>query len=480
MAAVTPTPTFAPTGTYIPPPSHAVTYFTPAPSCTPDKLWLVSTQLCSMSKDDWNNEQPSWAECALTLAGDPHGFLPADPDCYAGPGLRGDDGNALFISECPVGYTQVWAQDDRAFDQTTWITVGDTSSSSVDYKDVVAHSAVCCPDNQYGGFKYNYDESTYVNYVRTTDPAGNPASVFIYVPPRCVATSACNVPPTVTLDAVFNSGVSDKKRKRQAGPDEDIPQVGVVTRTWGSDNVLFAHSVEYAYTVFHGTYTCFENCYDYYTYSYDNTDPSLPSSTLGPFWRTETEHIPEPTCSASPTRSGPGETGTIGTGGSGFSTPSLGHDGQGYNATWSGGYGNVPSQTGSAGYVVHKPSVPAYSAIDTIVYTPSASEHDVIISTTIEASVHTRSAYSSGEDETTVIETVIISTHTIGVNQGYNATVTPSHYSVASNGTATGPLEETGTGSASPSSPSEFLGAAAKGEVSYWFASLMIAMLVFW
>ena len=178
MAALSPSPTFAPTGTYVPPPSHVVTHFTPAPSCSPDKLWLVSTQGCSMSKNDYDPAQPSWAECALTLAGDPRGFLPADPSCYAGPNLRNDEGKHVFISECPVGYTQVHTSARRAHDRTTWITVGTSVTPHIDYKDVVEHGGVCCPDNQYGGFKYNYNDPV-IDYVRTTDPAGKPASIFL-------------------------------------------------------------------------------------------------------------------------------------------------------------------------------------------------------------------------------------------------------------------------------------------------------------
>ena len=343
MAAVSHSPTFAPTGTYVPPPSHVVTHFTPAPSCSPDKLWLVSTQGCSMSKNDYDPAQPSWAECALTLAGDPRGFLPAEPSCYAGPNLRDDEGNSVFISECPVGYTQVHTSARRAHDRTTWITVGDSVTSRVDYKDVVEHGGVCCPDNQYGGFKYNYYDPV-IDYIRTTDPAGKPASIFLYVPPRCVATSVCNVPPTVTLDAVYNPNISDKKRKRQ----QEIPYVGVVTRAWNSKNVLFAHSISYQYTVFHGTYTCFEDCYNYYTSSYDNTDPSLPSTTLGPLRDFTSKHVPNPKCVATPTSRLPSPPIVTGNA-SGHSTPSTGHGGHGYNATFTGGYSTGPNATGGSG-----------------------------------------------------------------------------------------------------------------------------------
>jgi hypothetical protein len=106
MAAVTPTPVFAPSGTYVPPPSHSVTHFTPAPSCSPEKLWLVSTQGCNVNGMNYfNGGFPSWAECALTLAGDPHPPY-RNVDCY--PWNLEADGTSVFISECPVGYTTVW------------------------------------------------------------------------------------------------------------------------------------------------------------------------------------------------------------------------------------------------------------------------------------------------------------------------------------------------------------------------------------
>ncbi|KAF2451891.1 hypothetical protein P171DRAFT_438547 [Karstenula rhodostoma CBS 690.94] len=426
MAVVTPTPTFAPTGVYVPPPSHSVTLFTPAPSCSPEKLWLVSTQLCDVNGgNQFNGRFPSWAECALTLAGDPHSPY-RNIDCYPW-NLEAEDGTHVFISECPVGYTTVWESQGRQdlYDTST-ITQGGTIATSVEYRDIVAHSAVCCPDNALGGFHYNWDSKPdYIDYIQTADPNGNPEKVNLYVPPRCVANSICAVPPTVTLDVIFNSEVSDKKRRRQDTPPDNISPVGVVTRPWDANkNVVFAHSVEFGYTVFHGTYTCFENCYDYASYSYHNTDPNSPPSSIGPDdLETTADFKPEQTqCSASPTDSGPSETSPpdsppVGTGGSGYSTPSTGHR---YNATQteggyfapsqpSGDYSTSPSKT-DAGYEVSpsETNIPHYSP------------------------------------KPTIIETIVISTHTFGESAGWNATATGPGYSTTE-----------GTGEPTPGAPEE-------------------------
>lgn len=461
MAAVTPTPTFAPTGVYVPPPSHSVTHFTPAPSCSPEKLWLVSTQLCEVNGGNlFNSGFPSWAECALTLAGDPHPPY-RNPDCYPW-NLEADDGTRVFISECPVGYTTVWESQGREnYYDTSTITQGGTTTTSVEYRDIVAHSAVCCPDNALGGFHYNWDgKADYINYIQTTDPNGIFESVSIYVPPRCVATSVCAVPPTVTLDVVFNSEISDKKHRRQDTPPDNIVPVSVVTRPWDTkNNVVFAHSVEFGYTVFHGTYTCFEDCYDYASYSYHNTDPNSPPSSVGPDrLETTADFKPEPTqCSASPTDSGPSETGLpgfppVGTGGSGYSTPSTDH---GHNATHiGGGYHIAPRQSSNG-------------------YDSSPSETDSGYETSPS---DTEIPHSSSEP--TVIDTVVITTHSVGGGAGWNATATGPGYTTPE-GTgepASGAPDQSETGAPSPSTP-QFPGAATKeGILSLW-ASLLVAIV---
>ncbi|OAG09396.1 uncharacterized protein CC84DRAFT_436119 [Paraphaeosphaeria sporulosa] len=466
MAAVIPTPTFAPTGVYVPPPSHSVTHFTPAPSCSPERLRLVSTQLCDIvttSQTLFGQPLPPWAECALTLAGDPHGMFYQNPDCYPS-NLSADDGTHVFISECPVGYTTVWESQGRDYlYDTSTITQGGTTTTSVEYRDIVAHSAVCCPDNALGGFHYNWDsEPDYIDYIQTTDPDGNPKSVSLYVPPRCVATSVCAVPATVTMDVVFNDFVSDKKRRRQDVLPRDIIPVGVVTRPWDVEkNVVFAHSVDFSYTVFHGTYTCFENCYDYASSSYHNTDPNSPPSSVGPDRLQTTTNIkPEQTqCSASPTDSSPSETSPpdsppAGTGGAGYSTPSTGH---GYNATHiGGGYSAAPSHP-SGGY-------------DT---SPGETE----------------SSYEAGPSETeiphyspepTIIETVVITTHSVGGGAGWNATATgPGYTTPEGTGEPTSSTpEESETSAPSPSAP-QFPGAATKEGISSVWASLLVAIAAF-
>lgn len=146
------------------------------------------------------------------------------------------------------------------------------------------------------------------------------------------------------MGMVFNDLVSDKKKRRR-----DIIDIGITTRPWDIDrNVVFAHSVEVFYTVFHGTYTCFQICDAYNAASYHNTDPNSPPSSVGPDRLQGSSNIKptHPQWEASPTASGsPGTTPTgsptVGTGGSGVSTPSAGH---GHNATHvSAGYYVLPS-----------------------------------------------------------------------------------------------------------------------------------------
>jgi hypothetical protein len=94
----TETPTPAPTGTYISPPSHPTTQFTPGGSCMANSIkWLVSTT-CNLGSD-----LPGWVECAITMTGNPLASTSCNPWSYT----VGDNQETTWYDKCPVGYKAV-------------------------------------------------------------------------------------------------------------------------------------------------------------------------------------------------------------------------------------------------------------------------------------------------------------------------------------------------------------------------------------
>lgn len=263
LAAPTPTPTPAPTDSYVPPPSHPTTQFSPAPSCLSDSnLWLVSTS-CQLLEGR-EVFKPSWLECAITELGDPDIY---NKECYRrGSATAGVDGTTSFYAGCPAGYTTASESTRRPFDRRQH---GDASGETISY-DVVASVVMCCPDGDYS-FQYSDVLTT------TTTHDGSQRLVDMYPMPLCVATSVQKLSGRdVELTLTENDRALGKKKRQEetAGP-------AVTTRPWDYDGgLLFAEAAQASVTVFHGTYSCLEACDNYFTYSYNNTDPNYtPAST---------------------------------------------------------------------------------------------------------------------------------------------------------------------------------------------------------
>lgn len=263
LAAPTPTPTPAPTDSYVPPPSHPTTQFSPAPSCLSDSnLWLVSTS-CQLLEGR-EILKPTWLECAITELGEPDVY---NKDCYRrGSATAGDDGTSSFYVGCPAGYTTASESTHRPFDERKY---GDTSREAKSY-DVVASVLMCCPEGDYS-FQYSDVLTT------TTTYDYRQQLVDMYPMPLCVATSVQTLSGRdVELTLTEDDRAWDKKKRQEetAGP-------AVTTRPWDYEGgLLFAQVAKAEVTVFHGTYSCLEACDDYFTYSYNNTDPNYtPTST---------------------------------------------------------------------------------------------------------------------------------------------------------------------------------------------------------
>ncbi|KAH6854808.1 hypothetical protein B0I37DRAFT_410864 [Chaetomium sp. MPI-CAGE-AT-0009] len=259
-----PAPTSAPTNSYVPPPSPVVTQFKPPPSCVADSnLWIISAS-CYLN-DDVSLRSPPWLQCTYTAAGDPD---PSDAACYQHPTSTVVSGTPAFYSACPVGYTTAWATTTQPYGLPHY-----DYNKSTTY-DVYETRNVCCPSAFGDGISFSRTE---ISTTRTVY-GGQSHNIRIYVVPGCVASSVSQFRDrTVTMGLYSDARVWDKKKRQGA-------EYGSTTAVWDvAHDLLFAQVQHVSWTVFHGTYTCYENCNDYFTYSYHNTDPNYtppPTTTV--------------------------------------------------------------------------------------------------------------------------------------------------------------------------------------------------------
>lgn len=219
-------------------------------------------------------------------------------DCYRrGSATAGDDGTSSFYVGCPAGYTTASESTHRPFDERKY---GDTSREAKSY-DVVASVLMCCPEGDYS-FQYSDVLTT------TTTYDYRQQLVDMYPMPLCVATSVKTLSgKDVELTLTEDDRAWDKKKRQ-----EETAAPAVTTRPWDYEGgLLFAQAAQAEVTVFHGTYSCLEACDNYFTYSYNNTDPN---------------YTPTSTASDTPTSTGPSEgDATQGSGtSSSMGSPSLG------------------------------------------------------------------------------------------------------------------------------------------------------------
>jgi hypothetical protein len=243
-----PVPSSAPTDSYIPPPSPVVTQFTPAPSClSDDNFWIVSAtcQLPDLAR-------PPWLECTYTAAGDPN---PSETACYQHGTSTVVSGTTAFFSACPVGYTTAWESTRLPYSLPHY-----DRNMSTTY-DVYETLKACCPSAFGDGISFSRTE------VATTQTRG--LNVYIYVVPACVASSVSQLRGSTVTMGLYSDARDWDKKKRQGA------EYGTTTAVWDvGHDLVYAHFQTLQWTVFHGTYTCYENCDEYFTYSYHNTDPN--------------------------------------------------------------------------------------------------------------------------------------------------------------------------------------------------------------
>ncbi|KAK3387736.1 hypothetical protein B0H63DRAFT_448546 [Podospora didyma] len=138
----------------------------------------------------------------------------------------------VLYSACPVGFSVAKSQSYKPFDEPQY---GGSANPPTKTFDVVASAVTCCPS---GGHEFGYVDNISVTTTvhRIADKA------------------------TVTLGFFTDNRVWDRRR--------DLVESTVVE--WDAAHAtVFAHGEQISYTVFHGTYTCFESC----TMDTMSTDP---------------------------------------------------------------------------------------------------------------------------------------------------------------------------------------------------------------
>ena len=217
---------------------------------------------------------PPCLQCTVAKAGEPDIH---NTDCYQGHDDQSDrttgpDGTATFYSDCPVGYTVAHSTTRHPFDEGMYDTYGPSKLYSA-----TLSSFLCCPTNY--AFTYYQDDTLY----STTAPALYPEtfSVQFHNVPKCRMTHVwplANRALTMTLSAADNLLGERKKLPRgqqQVLAPKPTPPPVTTTRWDVEDKTLWAEAQHFSYIVFHETYTCYENCDEYFTYSYHNTDPNV-------------------------------------------------------------------------------------------------------------------------------------------------------------------------------------------------------------
>ncbi|KAM7187776.1 hypothetical protein V8F20_010833 [Naviculisporaceae sp. PSN 640] len=296
MSLRLPAPTFT---SYIPPTTPPLTQFTPAPTCYPttagQQMWHV-TGLCypyphppGGDPKDWEVPRPV---CTYTRAGNPQENKPECGNRWGGPGnVEG------IIGSCPVGFTSAGVDPMygfKPFDRTSW---GPTPTTEV--FDATASAIICCPSVSGLQFKARTTGNVYIP--STTFHNGVLFTMDVPVP-HCYAHPATALDgKTVTMGVYHDSRVFDRKVKRdeeklavKRQESIDFADWPWETPGWGGwgdmgktttavfnaqRDTIWADEVRYHYTVFHGTHTCYENCHDYFTNSYYNTDPNFAPTT---------------------------------------------------------------------------------------------------------------------------------------------------------------------------------------------------------
>ncbi|KXX76570.1 hypothetical protein MMYC01_206652 [Madurella mycetomatis] len=264
--APTPTQRSPPSFTYIPPPPHAMTQFTPAPSCFAESnLWIASTY-CFVPNTR-PEPDPSWLECLLTLAGEPN---VSNRECHRFPETAtvGADGIRTFYSACPAGYSVATSRAWGLFNEPT-NAHGEPSPTRT--YDATVTNLICCPS---GTYDFKYAESLGSLRSSTTVHDGATHTIHFYPVPECVATSVL---------ALSGKEIPFKSWSETRFWGEKRQEIQTITRTWDFVGAtLWAQAEHVTYTAFRDVYTCFESdiCNRYFSETFKDKVPNTLRSEI--------------------------------------------------------------------------------------------------------------------------------------------------------------------------------------------------------
>ncbi|KAK3685156.1 hypothetical protein B0T22DRAFT_442349 [Podospora appendiculata] len=198
--------------------------------------------------------------CTLNVAGDPN---QQNANCYDHYGTPppSPDSTTTYYSGCPAGYTVAASSVTKPFD-TTW-----ARYKYETYDIRLANGGIL-------GLPYSVTSHNGVRY-----------TVTYYPLPSCTGDRIMRLADTaVSMSRFWDNRIMDKRNvlEEQQSAWEGTTLDGVLTKVWDlARDTLYAKEQYYHYTVFHGTHTCYDNCDQYFSSSYYNTDPnpSLPTTS---------------------------------------------------------------------------------------------------------------------------------------------------------------------------------------------------------
>ncbi|KAF2971687.1 hypothetical protein GQX73_g1865 [Xylaria multiplex] len=234
--------------------------FTPGPGCIdPEDHWVVVTSCYADALGEFYSISPSpdWLTCQVTQFGPPQNgpsscFVPYSAQTVI-------DAETRFYSGCPSGYTGA-------------------SSASYSWSDgaLTDFNVYCCPTQ----YNFNVDGFRTGNYKEFTTERDGVSYAAGHPLPLCATSYVSELSGRdIAVQTAYNTYAWEKRQVENVQWDYE-------------HGTMYAEALNFGYTVFHSTHTCYGPCYDWYSYYFSGG--TLPPFTVGDTPPTTTA-VEEPT-----------------------------------------------------------------------------------------------------------------------------------------------------------------------------------------
>ncbi|KAI1743246.1 hypothetical protein F4680DRAFT_409613 [Xylaria scruposa] len=229
--------------------------FTPGPGCVdPEDHWVVVTSCAAVPLGENNGpySSPDWLTCQLTQFGPPEN---GPASCYVPYSAQTVvDAETRFHSGCPSGYSGA-------------------STHSYSRSDGLATNiyVFCCPT------QYNFNVKNYLTggYMKFTTERDGVSYDVGYPLPGCATSYISELSgKDIAVQTKLNTYGWEKRQ--------------IANVPWDYlHGTMYAEMQDYSYTVFHGTHTCYQDCFDWHNYYFSG-------SSQPPFTVIETDPVTTP------------------------------------------------------------------------------------------------------------------------------------------------------------------------------------------